>query len=90
MSLERARQQLAELQEELRDRHLAGRGRDTVLLLEHPDVITFGRGAEAGTVPSWCRPRAAAGCSHQATGCRRSTVQQTSRCDDVASDPDVN
>ena len=38
-----------ELQEELRNRHLAGRGRDTVLLLEHPDVITFGRGAGAGT-----------------------------------------
>ena len=44
-----AYQDAFELQEELRNRHLAGRGRDTVLLLEHPDVITFGRGAGAGT-----------------------------------------
>jgi lipoate-protein ligase B len=35
-------------QQALRDARLAGRGRDTVLLLEHPDVITFGRGARPG------------------------------------------
>ena len=35
------------LQQELRDLQLAGRGRDTLLLLEHPDVITFGRGARS-------------------------------------------
>ena len=35
------------LQERLRDARLDGRGRDTVLLLEHPDVITFGRGARS-------------------------------------------
>jgi lipoate-protein ligase B len=34
-----------ELQTELRDRRLAGEVGDTVLLLEHPDVVTFGRGA---------------------------------------------
>jgi len=33
------------LQEELRDARLAGRASDTVLLLEHPDVVTLGRGA---------------------------------------------
>ena len=35
------------LQEELRDALLDGSGRETVLLLEHPDVITFGRGARS-------------------------------------------
>ena len=33
------------LQQELRDARLAGQAPDTVLLLEHPDVVTFGRGA---------------------------------------------
>jgi lipoate-protein ligase B len=33
------------LQESLRDRLLEGRGGEVVLLVEHPDVITFGRGA---------------------------------------------
>ena len=35
------------LQEELRERLARGEGAETVLLLEHPDVITFGRGADA-------------------------------------------
>ena len=34
-----------ELQTRLRDQRLAGELSDTALLLEHPDVITFGRGA---------------------------------------------
>ncbi len=33
------------LQEELRSRLATGQGGEVVLLLEHPDVITFGRGA---------------------------------------------
>lgn len=37
------------LQERLRDELLAGAGRETVLLLEHPEVITFGRGSRPGT-----------------------------------------
>jgi lipoate-protein ligase B len=37
------------LQEELRAKRGAGAIPDTVLLLEHPDVITFGRSARAGT-----------------------------------------
>jgi len=36
-----------ELQTRLRDQRLAGELPDTVLLLEHPDVITFGRAADA-------------------------------------------
>ena len=38
------------LQQELRDARLAGRVPDTVLLLEHPDVVTFGRGARSENV----------------------------------------
>ncbi len=34
-----------ELQERVREARLAGEASDTLLLLEHPDVITFGRGA---------------------------------------------
>ena len=33
------------LQEDLREALRRGEGRETVLLLEHPDVVTFGRGA---------------------------------------------
>ncbi len=40
-----------ELQERLRDDRLAGRIPDTLLLLEHPDVITFGRSARPGHAP---------------------------------------
>ncbi len=36
------------LQEQLRDERREGHIGDTVLLLEHPDVITFGRGARPG------------------------------------------
>ncbi|MFQ5514806.1 MAG: lipoyl(octanoyl) transferase LipB [Myxococcota bacterium] len=38
------------LQTELRDRRLRGQVPDTVLLLEHPHVITFGRGSRPGHV----------------------------------------
>jgi len=34
------------MQRELRDARLAGTGSDVLLLLEHPDVITFGRGSK--------------------------------------------
>lgn len=37
------------LQQRLRDALLEGAGEETVLLLEHPDTITFGRAARAGT-----------------------------------------
>ncbi len=37
-----------ELQEELRARIARGEAPETVLLLEHPDVITYGRGARGG------------------------------------------
>lgn len=39
-------------QERLRDARLAGSIPDTVLLLEHPDVITFGRASRSGHAPS--------------------------------------
>jgi lipoate-protein ligase B len=39
-----------ELQYGLREARMAGRIPDTVLLLEHPDVITFGRSAKAENV----------------------------------------
>jgi lipoyl(octanoyl) transferase len=38
------------LQQELQARRLAGAGVDTVLLLEHPDVITLGRGTRADSL----------------------------------------
>ncbi len=38
-----------DLQNELRQARAEGRVGDTILLLEHPDVITFGRGARDGT-----------------------------------------
>ena len=38
-----------ELQERVREARLERRGPDTLLLLEHPDVITFGRGATGAT-----------------------------------------
>ncbi|MEX2205045.1 MAG: lipoyl(octanoyl) transferase LipB [Myxococcota bacterium] len=40
--------QALELQEELRARIGAGEAPETILLLEHPDVITYGRGAKDG------------------------------------------
>ena len=39
------------LQERLRDARLAGMAPDTVLLCQHPDVITFGRSARAENAP---------------------------------------
>jgi lipoate-protein ligase B len=39
-----------DLQERVREARLERRGPDTLLLLEHPDVITFGRGARGGNV----------------------------------------
>ncbi len=39
-----------ELQERVRRARLAGEGPDTLLLLEHPDVITLGRGARPGNL----------------------------------------
>ena len=41
-----------ELQTALRDQRMAGEIPDTVLLLEHPDVITFGRGSKPENAPS--------------------------------------
>jgi lipoate-protein ligase B len=40
--------QALELQEELRARIARGEAPETILLLEHPDVITYGRGAKDG------------------------------------------
>jgi lipoate-protein ligase B len=40
--------QALELQEELRARIGRGEAPETILLLEHPDVITYGRGAKGG------------------------------------------
>ncbi|MEE8557224.1 MAG: lipoyl(octanoyl) transferase LipB, partial [Myxococcota bacterium] len=39
------------MQQRLRDARLAGSIPDTVLLLEHPDVITFGRASRSGHAP---------------------------------------
>ena len=47
------------LQQQLRDERLAGRTGDTVLLVEHPDVVTFGTGARPGNAPSVDALRAA-------------------------------
>ena len=43
--------QALEAQNELREDRLAGTGTDTVLLLEHPDTITFGRGSRPENAP---------------------------------------
>ena len=47
------------LQQQLRDERLADRIGDTVLLLEHPDVVTFGTGARPGNAPGEQELRAA-------------------------------
>jgi lipoate-protein ligase B len=50
----------SELQEQLRDRVIAGELPDVMLLLEHPAVYTLGRRAEPGDLPlgeDWLRDR---------------------------------
>lgn len=51
-------QEVANLQEELRHRHLQGAAPDTLLFVEHPPVYTLGRRSAAAEFPlshTWCQ-----------------------------------